>query len=151
MKYIIYLTIALCLLVAFGVTASNKFLVTRVVDGDTIKLEGGITVRLLGIDTPESVHPRKPVECYGPEASKYLKDRVLGEMVHLKFGVDKADRYGRMLAYVYMGRTDINQELVKKGYAYVYPSKDYKTIHRYLHHARKARGKKLGLWGACYK
>jgi micrococcal nuclease len=132
---------------AFGVTHLK---VVRVVDGDTVVLEKLGSVRLLSVDTPETVHPRKSVECYGPEASAFLKERIQGKRVRVVYGMDKVDKYGRALVYIYLGRKNINRELVRYGYAYVYPSADLKTVKSFLNEARKARSKKLGLWGRCY-
>src|SRR5688572_18099377 len=84
-----------------GTTASK---VLRVIDGDTIEIEQDgkpVKVRLIGVDTPETVHPSKPVEEYGREASKFTTNLLKGESVFLEFDKDKADRYGRLLAYVY--------------------------------------------------
>lgn len=93
-------------------------LVTEVVDGDTIKLDTGQTVRYIGIDTPETKHPTKPVGCFGKEASLKNKDLVLGRKVKLVKDVSEADRYGRLLRYVYFGDVFINDVLVREGYAF---------------------------------
>jgi micrococcal nuclease len=82
--------------------------VQRVVDGDTfIALAGArrFRVRLIGLDTPETVKPGTPIQCFGPEASTYAKGSLTGKLVRLVYDVDRYDRYGRTLAYVYMGKT----------------------------------------------
>ncbi len=81
--------------------------VERVIDGDTLVLEGGERVRLIGVDTPETVHPQKPVEYFGKEASKFTRGMVEGKRVRLEYdeGTGRNDRYGRTLAYVSTWRT----------------------------------------------
>jgi len=137
----------------------DLYLVTRVKDGDTIELENGETVRYIGIDTPESVHPRKPVECFGKEASLKNKELVEGKMVRLAKDITDRDKYGRLLRYVYAegpegnrGINDvfINLELVKQGYAsvYTYPP-DVKYNELFLAAEKEARELNRGLWNAC--
>lgn len=127
--------------------------VTRVVDGDTIDVEiDGKTerVRYIGIDTPETVDPRKPVQCFGVEASKKNKELVDGKMVRLEKDVTDKDKYNRLLRYVWLNDTLINQELVAQGFAqsYSYPP-DIKYQDNFVAAEKKAREDKLGLWTAC--
>lgn len=96
---------------------SPGLLVTRVIDGDTIELENGKRVRYLGINTPESVDPRKPVECFGKEASFKNKELVLNKKVVLEKDISEIDKYGRLLRYVYVDNIFVNLELIKQGYA----------------------------------
>ncbi|WP_173915920.1 thermonuclease family protein [Halobacillus sp. Marseille-Q1614] len=94
--------------------------VTRVIDGDTIEVNmDGKTedVRLLLIDTPETVHPSEPVQPYGPEASQFVKDTLSGEEVRVKVGSEERDNYGRLLAYVYIDGETIQEKLLEKGLA----------------------------------
>src|SRR5262245_41751000 len=77
--------------------------VVRVIDGDTIEAGGG-DVRLIGVDTPETVKPGTPVQCYGPQASAFTHRLLEGRTVRLVFGVERRDVYGRRLAYAYLGR-----------------------------------------------
>ena len=94
--------------------------VVRVVDGDTIEvaLDGRTEdVRYIGVDTPESVTPGAPVECFGERASRFNESLVGGERVRLRFDRELRDRYGRLLAYVYVGERLVNAELVRGGYA----------------------------------
>lgn len=88
--------------------------VIKVVDGDTIVIEGGYEVRYIGIDTPE-VHPR--VEAFGMEAWQTNRQLVGGKEVRLERDVSETDRYGRLLRYVYVGDTFVNAELVRQGLA----------------------------------
>ena len=122
--------------------------VTNVVDGDTIKIETGEVVRYIGIDTPETVAPNKPVQCFGKEASAKNNELVEGKTVELSKDVSEKDRYGRLLRYVWIGETMINEQLVREGYARVstYPP-DVKYQDRFLAAEKEAREKNAGLWG----
>lgn len=100
----------------YGVPAT----VTRVVDGDTLEISiDGKTedVRLLLIDTPETVHPSEPVQPFGPEASQFVKDTLEGKNVHVKVGTEERDKYGRLLAYVYIDGETIQEKLLREGLA----------------------------------
>ena len=97
--------------------------VTRVIDGDTIVLDGDERVRLIGVDTPETVHPQKPVEYFGKEASAFTRRMVEGDRVRLEYeqGMPREDRYGRTLAYVYLeGGRLLNLEIIEGGYGHAY-------------------------------
>lgn len=126
--------------------------VTRVVDGDTFWIDDGSPkgrkVRLIGADTPETVHPRKEVQTYGREASDYTKKLLTGQIVGLEFDVDKTDRYGRLLAYVYLkDGTFLNARLIERGYAQVMTvPPNVKYSDKFLKLQRKARSKNAGLW-----
>ena len=129
--------------------------VVRVVDGDTIRValpSGEAAVRYIGIDTPESVKPGSPVECFAKRASAFNERLVRGETVRLVRDVERRDRYGRLLAYVYRERDGlfVNAELVRGGYATVAtfpPNVAHEDDFRRL--ARKARLSGRGLWGQC--
>jgi micrococcal nuclease len=87
---------------AVGAQGQDQRTVTRVIDGDTLVLDGGERVRLIGVDTPETVHPNKPVERFGKEASGFTRKMAEGKQVRLEYDAETAghDRYGRTLAYV---------------------------------------------------
>ena len=127
--------------------------VQRVVDGDTfIALVGPrrFRVRLIGVNTPETVKPNTPVQCYGPEASAYAKHLLSGQQVRLVYDVDRFDRYGRTLAYVYLGKTFFNLALVQQGYAVVETvPPDVTHVADFVAAQRTARAKRLGLWLTC--
>ncbi|MGC1272677.1 MAG: thermonuclease family protein [Planctomycetaceae bacterium] len=93
----------------------QTYVVKRVVDGDTLLLDGGERVRLLGVDTPETVREDFPVELWGPEASQFTKRMVEGRSVQLKFDKERRDRHGRLLAYVYIDGVLLNEELIRAG------------------------------------
>jgi micrococcal nuclease len=136
--------------------APGEATVERVVDGDTVDVRIGAgteRVRLLGINTPESVDPRKPVECYGKEASKRTADLLpRGTRVRLVRDVEARDKYGRLLAYIY--RVDdgshVNLTLVREGYARILtiPPNGADVV-ELTAAANEARAAKRGLWGAC--
>jgi micrococcal nuclease len=135
-------------------TAAGEIaIVQRVVDGDTfIAVVGArrFRVRLIGVDTPETVKPRTPVQCYGPEASAYAKRLLTGKQIRLVYDVDRYDRYGRTLAYVYLGTTFVNLALVQQGYAVVETvPPDVAHADQFVAAQRTARAKRLGLWLAC--
>lgn len=125
-----------------------KTKVIRVIDGDTIKIEGDKVVRYIGIDTPETVHPSKPVQCYGKEASDKNRELVEGKEVKLEKDVSETDKYGRLLRYVWFEEVLVNEYLVREGYAQssTYPP-DVKYQDRFLEAQREAREEKKGLWG----
>ena len=126
--------------------------VKKVIDGDTFWVddgsERGLKVRLIGVNTPETVHPYKPVEYYGREASDYVKHLLIGNKVKLKFDVNREDRYGRTLAYVYLrDGTFLNADLIKKGYAHTMTvSPNVKYAELFIELEKKARENKIGLW-----
>jgi micrococcal nuclease len=124
--------------------------VTRVIDGDTIEINyKGRTedVRLLLIDTPETVHPSKPVEPFGPEASQFVKDTLTGEKVRIKVGSEERDRYDRLLAYVFINGTTIQEMLFKKGLAATAYLYNDLTMLDQFHKAQKpAREAGIGVW-----
>lgn len=121
--------------------------VERVVDGDTIKLETGETVRYIGIDTPETVDTKRTVMCYGKEASEINRQLVEGKTVELEKDVSETDRYGRLLRYVWLDGVLINEYLVREGYAVSssYPP-DIKNQSIFLQAEELARNEKKGLW-----
>jgi len=129
--------------------------VTRVVDGDTIRvLAGGRTerVRYIGIDTPESVRPGTPVQCYAHRAATENARLVRGERVRLVFDVERRDRFGRLLAYVYRVRDGrfVNAALVRGGYARTLTiPPNVRFAGRFAKLAREAHRAGRGLWSAC--
>ena len=125
--------------------------VVRVVDGDTIKVLINGTeyrVRYIGIDTPETKHPTRGVEPFGPEASQLNRELVEGKVVLLEKDVSETDQYGRLLRYVYVDDLMVNEELLRRGLARVvtFPP-DVKYIDRFLEIQRAAQEAGLGIWG----
>ena len=134
--------------------AAPRARVVGVLDGDTIVVAfaGGETdtVRLLGVDTPETHHPTKPVGCYGPEAAAYTTQRLTGRVVRLEGDVEARDIYGRRLAYVLLDGERFNDELLRKGYArllVIAPNRGH--AHALLDAELSAREADRGLWRHC--
>ncbi len=127
--------------------------VVRAVDGDTIEVRIGERtedVRYIGVDTPETVKPDTPVQCFGPRASSFNHHLVEHRWVRLVFGVERRDIYGRLLAYVYLGHRFVNASLVRRGLARsltIPPNDRFAPLFRRLE-LRAARAGR-GLWGAC--
>ena len=121
---------------------------TRVIDGDTIVLNGNETVRLIGVDTPETKNPRKPVEVFGQEAYEFTKSLVEGKKVRLEYDQDKVDKYDRTLAYVYLDDgTFLNAQIILQGYGHAYTAFPFKYMENFRNYERMARERGLGLWG----
>jgi micrococcal nuclease len=136
----------LALLLALPSIASAQ-LVTNVVDGDTIVVSGVGTVRLIGVDTPETVDPRTPVQVFGKEASEFTRRLALGKVVRLEFDTDRTDKYQRTLAYVYLpDGTFLNAEIVKQGYGHAYVKYPFKYLDQFRDYEREAREAQRGLW-----
>ena len=122
---------------------------TRVVDGDTIVVAGVGTVRLIGVDTPETVDPRKPVQFFGKEASEFTRRMAQGQVVRLEFDYQRTDKYQRTLAYVYLpDGTFLNAEIVKQGYGHAYVQYPFKYLDQFRGYEREAREAGRGLWGS---
>ncbi|GGM41243.1 hypothetical protein GCM10011351_29290 [Paraliobacillus quinghaiensis] len=125
--------------------------VTRVVDGDTIEINlNGKTedVRLLLVDTPETKHPRLPVQKFGPEASQFAKDTLSGKTVGVEYDGPKRDKYDRLLAYLWVDGKNFNQMLLEKGlarYAYVY-NPPYTHSSAFMKAQNRAKSAELGIW-----
>jgi len=136
----------------------ERAVVTKVVDGDTIAVNlGGMekTVRLIGIDTPETVDPRRPVGCFGKEASNKAKELLSGKEIILQKDVSDTDKYQRLLRYVFLPLPEgetlfVNDYLVREGYAKVltFPP-DVKYNERFRQAEVEARENNRGLWGRC--
>ncbi len=118
-------------------------------DGDTIHVKGVGSVRLIGIDTPESVDPRKPVEFFAKESSEFTRRMALAQVVRLEFDFQQKDKYNRTLAYVYLpDGTFLNAEIVKQGYGHAYTQYPFKYLEQFRGYEREARELRRGLWGA---
>jgi micrococcal nuclease len=125
-------------------------LVTNVVDGDTIHVlihNKKETVRFVLVNTPETKHPNKPIEPYGPEASQFVKDLLEGKEVKLEQDVSATDRYGRLLMYVWLNDRMVNEILLEKGLARVavFPP-NVKYVEPFRAVQKKAQEAKLGIW-----
>jgi len=127
--------------------------VIRVVDGDTleVRLDGQTEdVRLIGIDTPETVDPGAPVQCFGGRASRFTHRLLTGRRVRLIFGVERRDSYERLLAYVHLGPLFFNAELVRRGLARTLTiPPNSRFAERFERLALGAARGGRGLWGSC--
>ena len=131
---------------------ATAYTVERIVDGDTVvvKIDGkSMKVRLVGVDTPETVHPNKPVQRYGKEASRFLTNLLKGEKVYIGWKADeKTDKYGRALLYLWRAPDGlfINLEIVRQGYGHAYTRFPFKHMKLFRYYEGKARDAKRGLW-----
>jgi len=158
LRNLVVIGLSLLVSCSSGATTENGVLITilKVVDGDTVDIDiNGHTerVRLIGVNTPETKHPTKPIECFGPEASAYMTQLLpKGTTVRIERDVEARDRYGRMLLYLYLGSDDlfINLELVARGYG-TPMSIEPNTFHRndFVRAAAQAEAANVGLWKAC--
>jgi micrococcal nuclease len=127
------------------------------VDGDTVRVRipsppGELniveTIRLIGVDTPETVHPNRPVERFGKEASAFTRQALLNKTVYLAFDWDLRDRYGRLLAYIYTADGDcFNAALIREGYGHAYTRYPFQFMEEFRTLEQNARNAKRGLWG----
>lgn len=122
--------------------------VQRAVDGDTLLLEGGERVRLFGVNTPETTRRDEPPEPFGPEATAFTARLVNGQMVRLEFDIERFDKYGRTLAYVYAGDVFLNEALILEGLSAAHLQYSFRSDmkRRFAAAERIAREKKVGLW-----
>ena len=111
-------------------------------------MEGVGAVRLIGVDTPETVDPRRPVQYFGREASDFTKELATGKRVRLEFDQDRTDRYGRTLAYVYLQPENLllNAEIIREGYGFAYTQFPFRMMEQFRALEREAREAGRGLW-----
>ena len=161
-RSLIFLLIILILVVYRGLRSANQnadrglstgegvLTVERVVDGDTLRLTNGETVRLIGVDAPESVKPDSQVEPYGPEAAEYLAAlvRQAGNQVRLEFDGPRRDKYGRLLAYVWAGDKLLNEEIIRAGFSRAETQYSYSHImkERFRLAETEAKLARRGIW-----
>jgi len=133
---------------------SNSYKVVKVIDGDTVAVEINgktETIRLIGLNTPETVDPRKPVERFGIEASNKAKEILTGKSVRLEADgiVGERGKYGRLLRYIFLeDGTNFNKMMISEGYAYEYTyNSPYKYQEEFKEAEKEAREAKKGLWG----
>lgn len=140
---------------------TNIVRVVKVVDGDTVTVSGihantesKVTLRLIGINTPETVDPRKKVECFGKEASSRAKELLTGKNIRIEYDItqDKRDKYGRLLVYVYVEDSNgeeifFNKKMIEDGYAYEYTyDKPYAYQAEFKNAQKNASEEGRGLW-----
>jgi len=136
----VLLSILLMNIFDFCFQRPEEYLVSKVIDGDTIELENGKAVRLLGIDTPEKN------ELFYEEAKNTLKQLVDGKRIVLVRDLENKDKYGRLLRYVFVGKIFVNVEIVKKGYSISKAVPTMKYFSEFNKAEKKAREEGLGIW-----
>lgn len=128
-------------------TIKELRLCTKVIDGDTLILDDKEKIRLIGVDTPETKHPQKPVEYFGKEASAFTKQMIEGKRVRLEYDWQRQDKYGRTLAYVFLeDGTFLNAEIIKQGYGFAYTRFPFKYLEEFRQYEREVRENIRGLW-----
>ena len=129
--------------------SSESYIVKRVIDGDTIVLENGEHIRLIGVDTPELHHPKKPVQYFAKEAREFTAKECLGKRVRIEFDWQKKDKYGRTLGYVYFpDGTCLNKEIIRNGYGHAYTRFPFRELNLYRTLEKEARENSKGLWSS---
>ena len=127
--------------------AKDLHKVERVIDGDTIVVQKIGRVRLIGVDTPETKHPKKPVQRFGKEATEFTKKLLKNKKVRLEYDSQKKDRYNRTLAYVFLeDGTHVNAEIIKQGYGHAYTAHPFQYLEEFRRYEREAREGSRGLW-----
>lgn len=125
--------------------------VVRVIDGDTLQVNINgkkETIRLLLVDTPETVHPSKPIQPFGLEASQFMKERLSGKQVKVELDINERDKYGRLLAYIYVNNEMVNKQLLEKGLArvaYVFEP-NTKYVDEFYQVQKTAQKQGIGIW-----
>ena len=143
-KRTIFLAV-LFLLVGFYSEAWRKCI--KVIDGDTILLVGDESIRLIGVDSPESKDRDAPVEYFAEEAFQFTRKLVEGKKVRLEYDFDRIDSYGRTLAYVYLeDGTFLNAEIIKQGYGYAYKRFPFKYLKEFELNEKEAKANNRGIW-----
>ena len=137
------------------IAAAGSYQIDHFIDGDTIavNMDGHIeSIRLLGVDTPETVKPNVPTQCFGPEASDFMRRAIGGQPVRLVAdpGGDNRDQYNRLIRYVYLPDGQLlNEELVSEGYGFAYVTFPFSKHDEFAQAQDSARAAERGLWGAC--
>ncbi len=140
---------------SINASSLDSYKITKFSDGDTIEVEMNgktETIRMLGIDTPETHHPDKGVQCFGPEASAKTKELLANGRAKLASDskAKNRDKYGRLLRYVYTeDGLSIEETLIKEGYGFVFRAENFDQKKAYLSLESSARESKTGLWGSC--
>lgn len=164
-KYLLFVTGAILLLMALYSILINEpqmkepaprpvqtkkygpYTISCVIDGDTVVLNTGDKVRMKGIDAPELHHPVIPAQRFGEEARDFLRNLAEGKQCYLEYdNYDSKDMYGRALAYISVNGTDLNAEMLLRGFAYLYTFKPFGKKEKYAAYEREAREKHRGLW-----
>lgn len=132
-------------------TDEAKYRNIEIVDGDTIRIKRvgkNESVRFVGVDTPETVHPNKSVEPFGEAATGFTRNLLIGELVYLRFDTQKRDMYKRSLAYVFRAPDGlfVNLEIIRQGYGRAYVRIPLEHMSLFQHYETQARSSRIGLW-----
>jgi micrococcal nuclease len=150
-RYLRWLLVVLALMALLGVnhwaSARDSRLVAEVYDGDTVRLDDGRVVRLLGVDAPEVDSPYSKEEPGGAGSRQYLTDLVKGKRVVVRPGREEKDRYGRTLALVYLGDVLVNGRIIRDGWGRAYLRFDYPDKDLFVMYEKEARARGIGMWG----
>lgn len=123
--------------------------VERIIDGDTLVLAGLGTARLIGVNTPETVDPRKPVQAFGKEARAFLEQLLKVPIVRVEYDHTRLDRYGRTLVYLHLANgIFVNREIIRQGFGNAYTEFPFKYMEDFRSAEREAREARRGLWAA---
>ncbi len=141
----------LSLAVYSHVSGTNAHVVKRVIDGDTIILDDGRHVRLIGVDAPEIDSPYRNAEPFGDESRDYMKRLVERRLVTIRIGREPFDKYGRTLAYVYLGPTMVNSRIIRDGYAKAYRRFNFPERDLFINYEKEAKARGAGMWRYKYK
>ena len=142
------ISFTICLLLLWAPFSHAQSLTcTRVLDGNSIILNNGEAVSLIGVDTPDKKHPKQPVEYFAEEAFAFTEKMVAGKKVRLEYDIRERDQSGRRLAYVYLeDGTLLNAEIIKGGYGRTDTKFPFKYREQFSHYEKEAREDKRGLW-----
>ena len=143
---LISLTLIVLLFIYHGLSAIRLYMVVTVFDGDTIALDDGRKVRLIGVDAPEVESPYRKREPFGDESRAYLSALILEKNISLVVGDPPKDRYGRTLAYVYLGDVLVNGRIIRDGWAFAYRKFHHQWSDLFLVYEREARSRGIGIW-----
>jgi len=148
--YIRWPLIVVMIIVLIGLCHWAKTLelhdVRTVYDGDTIQLDDGRKIRLIGVDAPEVKSVYSKEEPFGEESKRYLEKLLLGKKVYIKIGAEQFDKYGRTLAYVYMDDVLLNGRIIKDGWARAYVRFDYEYKDLFVSYEKEAKSRGIGIW-----
>jgi len=142
--------VALMIIVLIGLFHWAKALdlheVIKVFDGDTIEIDDGRKIRLIGVDAPEVKSPYREEEPFGKQSKSYLNKMLYGKKIYYRTGADTYDKYGRTLAYVYLDGVLVNGKIIRDGWACAYMRYDYKYKDLFITYEKEARSKGIGMW-----
>lgn len=143
---LVIITVIVLVVLLKWARALDVNVVVRVYDGDTIELDDGRTVRLIGVDAPEVDSPYGPEQPFGPESRHYLTKMLLNQKVRVRVGAEQEDKYGRTLGYVYMEEILVNGRIIRDGWARAYRRYPYQERELFMSYEQEARTRGLGIW-----